>query len=189
MRVQFRLLLSTPNVSFSYLQNLGSVMWYYRSFSSTVFLSVVCGSMWRGALFACFHKLFRLLVKVFCRLGFFLLNFGELVWRWICSTSGGTERTHIRLSGGIWSVSSLQVIYLQWAQDTVAAVLTHKFWQRSSSNWSLMKNTLSKDKGNILHLLFWYVLLGMGTSPLEQKATNFSRDLYQKVQHQWAAYS
>lgn len=77
MRAQASLLLSTPNVSFSYLQNLGIVMWNYGSFSLTVFFSVVCGSLWWGLLFACFYKLFRLLVKVFCCSGFSFWNLGN----------------------------------------------------------------------------------------------------------------
>lgn len=34
-----------------------------------------------------------------------------------------------------------------------------------------------KDKKNISHLLFQYVVSGMGTSDFEQKAANFSCDL------------
>lgn len=76
--------------------------------------SWVCGM---GVLFACFHTLFRLLIKVLLLFRIFLLNFGELIRVWICSILGGAVSTHIHLSGGTWGVSSWQVIYLQGTQE------------------------------------------------------------------------
>ena len=142
-----------------------------------------------GALFACFRKLFRLL-KVFCCLEFSFWIWGS--WsgcRSAPSLSGGAGRRHIRLSCGTWGVSSRQVIHHGSIQDTAAGVLSYRCWLRSSSNESSMKNSLLKDKGNISHLLFRYVVLGMGTLHSEQNVANFSHDLYQEVQNQWAAYS